>query len=37
MEDKICDQCEIIQPINKYRKYTNRENSYSKTCKKCLN
>jgi hypothetical protein len=34
---KLCDKCEINKPIDKYRKYTDRENSYSKTCKKCLN
>ena len=37
MEERNCDECEIIKMINKYRKYTDRENSYSKTCKKCLN
>ena len=35
--DKECDQCKIIKPISKYRKYTEKENSYSKTCKACLN
>lgn len=35
--DKVCDQCKISKPINKYRKYTDRENSYGKTCKACLN
>jgi hypothetical protein len=34
-EQKICDKCEKIQPIDKYRKYC--EDNYSKTCKKCLN
>jgi len=29
--------CEIIKPLDKYRKYTDKENHYSKTCKKCLN
>jgi hypothetical protein len=37
MEEKKCDECENIKPINKYRKYTDRDNSYAKTCKKCLN
>jgi hypothetical protein len=38
MEDhKICDKCEINKLIDKYRKYTDKKNSYSKTCKKCLN
>jgi hypothetical protein len=35
--EKECDKCKIIKPISKYRKYTDRENSYSKTCKSCLN
>jgi len=35
MEEKICDICKISKLIEKYKKYT--ENSYSKTCKKCLN
>jgi hypothetical protein len=34
-EIKMCDKCTQIKPIDKYRKY--HENSYSKTCKKCLN
>ena len=34
-EIKICDKCTQTKPIDKYRKYS--ENSYSKTCKKCLN
>jgi hypothetical protein len=34
---KKCDKCELSKTINKYRKYTDKENSYSKTCKKCLN
>jgi len=37
LQVKLCDKCEINKPIDKYRKYTDRENSYSKTCKKCLN
>jgi hypothetical protein len=37
LELKQCDKCEINKSIDKYRKYTDRENSYSKTCKKCLN
>ena len=37
MEEKKCDKCEIIKPIQKYRKYTYGENLYSKTCKSCLN
>jgi hypothetical protein len=34
-ETKMCDKCMQTKPIDKYRKY--QENSYSKTCKKCLN
>jgi len=34
-EIKMCDKCTQTKPIDKYRKY--HENSYSKTCKKCLN
>jgi len=34
---KICDKCNCIKTIDKYRKYTYKENSYSITCKKCLN
>ena len=34
-ENKTCDKCIQTKPIDKYRKYC--ENSYSKTCKKCLN
>jgi hypothetical protein len=37
LELKLCDKCEINKSIDKYRKYTDREDSYSKTCKKCLN
>ena len=37
MEEKQCDMCEMIKSIDKYRQYTDRDNSYSKTCKKCLN
>jgi hypothetical protein len=37
MEEKKCDKCENIKSIDKYRKYTDRENSYSNTCKSCLN
>ena len=36
-EAKPCDKCEINKSLDKYRKYTDREDSYSKTCKKCLN
>jgi hypothetical protein len=36
-ELKLCDKCEINKSIDKYRKYTDREDSYSKTCKRCLN
>jgi hypothetical protein len=35
MEERQCDECKINKSIDKYRKSTN--NSYSKTCKKCLN
>jgi hypothetical protein len=34
-EIRMCDKCIQTKPIDKYRKYC--ENSYSKTCKKCLN
>ena len=34
--EKKCGQCQIIKPINKYRKHINTENSYAETCKKCL-
>jgi hypothetical protein len=34
-ELKMCEKCTQTKPIDKYRKYCN--NSYSKTCKKCLN
>jgi hypothetical protein len=37
MEEIECDNCKINQPINKYRKYTYKENFYSKTCNNCLN
>ena len=37
MIDKICDKCELNKPLDKYRKYTNKEDLYSKTCKSCLN
>jgi hypothetical protein len=35
--EKKCDKCEIAKTIDKFRKYTDKDNSYSKTCKKCLN
>jgi hypothetical protein len=35
MDIKTCDKCIQPKQIDKYRKYC--ENSYSKTCKKCLN
>ena len=35
--EKTCVQCNIIKPIHDYRKYTDKENTYSSTCKKCLN
>lgn len=34
-ENKTCDKCTQTKPNDKYRKYC--ENSYSRTCKKCLN
>ena len=40
MEQKECTDCKVIKPLNEYRKYrkdTDRENSYAKTCKQCLN
>ncbi len=36
MEKKCC-KCNINKPISKYRKYTDKDNSYSATCKACLN
>jgi len=35
--ERKCDKCGIIRTIDKFRKYTDKENSFSKTCKKCLN
>ena len=35
VEDKQCVKCETKKCIDKFRQYTN--NSYSTTCKKCLN
>ena len=35
--ERKCDKCQIITTIEKFRKYTDSENSFSKTCKKCLN
>ena len=32
-----CNKCEIVKPIELYRKYTDKENYYSKICKSCLN
>jgi len=37
METRICDICFLGKTLNEYRKYTHKNNSYSKTCKKCLN
>jgi hypothetical protein len=37
MQEKTCDKCGIEKSIDKYRKYTHKENSYSITCKQCLN
>lgn len=37
LEEKICDKCKFLQPIDKFRKYTDKENSFSCSCKKCLN
>jgi len=37
IELKQCNKCENYKSNDEYRKYTDRENSYSKTCKKCLN
>ena len=36
-EMKHCDECGVNKTFDKYRQYTDREKSYSKTCKKCLN
>jgi len=35
--ERKCDKCQIITTIDKFRKYTDNINSFSKTCKKCLN
>jgi len=35
--EKECYKCKIKKPLNKYRKYTEKNNSYSKLCKACLN
>ena len=37
MEEKQCGMCEIIKPIINFRKYTDKADSFSKTCKSCLN
>jgi hypothetical protein len=37
MEEKQCKTCNLIKPLEQYRKYTQPENSYSIKCKKCLN
>ena len=33
MTEKHCDTCNIIKPLEMYRKYTEPYNSYSKICK----
>jgi len=35
--EQKCNICEINKTVDKFRKYTKNENSYSKICKKCLN
>jgi hypothetical protein len=35
--ERICSKCNVNQPFDKYRKYTDKENFYAITCKKCLN
>lgn len=37
MNEKQCGMCEIIKPINNFRKNTDRVEAFSKTCKSCLN
>jgi hypothetical protein len=39
LDERICNKCNINQPLNKYRKYTDtyKANYYATTCKKCLN
>jgi hypothetical protein len=37
MNEKQCGMCEIIKPINNFRKYTDRVEAFSTTCKSCLN
>lgn len=34
---RVCDMCFFNKTFEEYRKYTYKTNSYSKTCKKCLN
>ena len=36
-ETRNCFKCNLNKPITQFRKYTNTLNSYSWTCKKCLN
>uniref|UniRef100_A0A6C0BM35 Uncharacterized protein n=1 Tax=viral metagenome TaxID=1070528 RepID=A0A6C0BM35_9ZZZZ len=35
--ERQCDVCGVKKNIDNYRKYTNQDNSFSRTCKKCLN
>jgi len=37
MEEKKCGMCKIIKSLDKYRKYTDKIDSFSRTCKSCLN
>jgi hypothetical protein len=37
MSAKPCKKCGINKSIDNYRKYTDKENTYAITCKKCLN
>jgi hypothetical protein len=37
MEEKECGMCKIIKPLDKYRKYTDKIDTFSRTCKSCLN
>jgi len=37
IDKKKCFDCKVIKPKSEYRKYTDKDNSYAKTCKKCLN
>jgi len=37
MDEKQCGNCKVIKSLEMYRKYTDKDNIYSISCKKCLN